>query len=126
MENYSEENHSLLNLVLPKGILEYFTVSNIAQTEEIVNIYLSEKNIIPQEYINDKLVSKGFFDEIRIQDFPLRGKDVFLHIKRRRWFNESTGDSVFRNWNMVAKGTRMTKEFAFFLKVISRFQTGKL
>jgi len=126
MENYSEETHSLLNLVLPKGILDYFTVSNIAQTEENVNIYLSEKNIVPQEYIKDKLVSKGFFDEIRIQDFPLRGKDVFLHIKRRRWLNESTGNSVFRNWDMVAKGTRMTKEFASFLKVISGFQTGKL
>jgi len=126
MENYSEEPHSLLNLVLPKGILEYFTVSNIEQTEETVNIYLSEKNIVPQEYIHDKLTSKGFFDEIRIQDFPLRGKDVFLLIKRRRWLNESTGNSVFRNWDMVAKGTRMTKEFAFFLKVISRFQTGKL
>ena len=92
MENYSEETHSLLNLVLPKGILDYFTVSNIEQTEENVNIYLSEKNIVPQEYIKDKLVSKGFFDEIRIQDFPLRGKDVFLLIKRRRWFNESTGN----------------------------------
>lgn len=126
MEKYSEETHSLLNLVLPKGILDYFTVSNIEQTEENVNIYLSEKNIVPQEYIKDKLVSKGFFDEIRIQDFPLRGKDVFLLIKRRRWFNESTGNSVFRNWDMVAKGTRMTKEFASFLKVISGFQTGKL
>jgi hypothetical protein len=126
MEKYREETHSLLNLVLPKGILDYFTVSNIAQTEENVNIYLSEKNIVPQEYIKDKLVSKGFFDEIRIQDFPLRGKDVFLLIKRRRWFNESTGNSVFRNWDMVAKGTRMTKEFASFLKVISGFQTGKL
>ena len=126
MENYSEETHSPLNLVLPKGILDYFTVSNIEQTEENVNIYLSEKNIVPQEYIKDKLVSKGFFDEIRIQDFPLRGKDVFLLIKRRRWFNESTGNSVFRNWDMVAKGTRMTKEFASFLKVISGFQTGKL
>lgn len=126
MENNSKETHSLLNLVLPNGILDYFTVSNIEQTEETVNIYLSEKNIVPQEYINDKLVSKGFFDEIRIQDFPLRGKDVFLLIKRRRWFNENTGNSVFRNWDMVAKGTRMTKEFASFLKVISRFQTGKL
>lgn len=126
MEHYSEENTSLLNLVLPQGILEYFTVCKIEQAEATVNIYLSEKNIKPQEYVNDKLVSKGFFDEIRIQDFPLRGKDVFLYIKRRRWLNESTGNSVFRNWDMVAKGTRMTKEFASFLKVISRFQAGKL
>ncbi|NWJ52958.1 MAG: transposase [Bacteroidetes bacterium] len=126
MDNHSKESNSLLDLVLPKGILAYFTVSNIEHTEETVNIYLSENNIVPQEYINDKLVSKGFFDEIRIQDFPLRGKDVYLLIKRRRWLNESTGDTVVRNWDMVAKGTRMTKEFAAFLKVVSRFQTGAL
>ncbi len=29
-----------------------------------------------------------------------------------------------RNWELVAQGTRMTKEFAAFLKVIHRYQTG--
>jgi len=126
MENQSEANKSLLNLVLPKGILEYFTVNKIEHTEETVNIYLSEKNVVPHEYINDKLTSKGFFDEIKVQDFPLRGKDVFLYIKRRKWYNEITGYTVVRNWEMVSKGTRMTKDFAAFLKVVSRFEAGKL
>ena len=126
MENQSEANKSLLNLVLPKGILDYFTVNKIEHTEETVNIYLSEKNVVPHEYINDKLTSKGFFDEIKVQDFPLRGKDVFLYIKRRKWHNESTGYTVVRNWEMVSKGTRMTKDFAAFLKVVSRFEAGKL
>lgn len=126
MENQSEANNSLLNLVLPKGILEYFTVNKIEHTEETVNIYLSEKNVVPHEYINDKLTSKGFFDEIKVQDFPLRGKDVFLYIKRRKWYNESTGYTMVRDWKMVSKGTRMTKDFAAFLKVVSRFEAGKL
>lgn len=126
MNNESEETVSLLNLVLPKGILEYFTVTKLAYTEEMVNIYLSEKNIVPHEYIKDKLTSKGFFDEIKVQDFPLRGKDVFLYIKRRKWHNESTGYTVVRDWKMVSKGTRMTKDFAAFLKVVSRFEAGKL
>ena len=49
----------------------------------------------------------------------------YLHIKRRRWVNERTGDVVYRNWNMVAKGTRMTQEFAAFLKAIARYQASK-
>jgi hypothetical protein len=126
MENQSEEGLSLANLVLPSGILEFFTISNIVQSEELLNIYLNEKNLIPQEYIKDKLSSKGFYEEIKVQDFPIRGKEVYLYIKRRRWLNESTGNIVMRNWEVVAKGTRMTKDFAAFLKVISRYQTGKL
>jgi len=126
MEQQNEEGLSLAKVVLPNGILEYFSLSNIVQTEEILSIYLNEKNIIPEEYTNDKLSSKGFYDEIKVQDFPIRGKEVYLYIKRRRWLNESTGNIVMRNWDVVAKGTRMTKDFAAFLKVISRYQAGKL
>jgi hypothetical protein len=39
-----------------------------------------------------------------------------LHIKRR-WTNKTTGES-FRDWQLVAKGTRMTQEFAAFFKEI--------
>lgn len=125
MENQNNQN-SLLSVVLPNGILEYFTVDNFTQTEESISIFLSEDNIIPQEYTKDKLTSKGFYDEIKVQDFPIRGKEVFLFIKRRRWLNETTGNIVMRNWDLLAKGTRMTKDFAFFLKVISRYQADKL
>jgi len=77
--------------------------------------------VIPEEYHSDRLLSKGFFDEITVQDFPLRGKAVYLHIRRRRWLNQTTGAVVFRDWNMVAQGTRMTTEFASFLKAISGY-----
>jgi hypothetical protein len=126
MEHQNEEGLSLAKVVLPQGILEYFTLSNIVQTKDILSIYLNEKNIIPEEYTNYKLSSKGFYDEIKVQDFPIRGKEVYLYIKRRRWLNESTGNTVMRNWDVVAKGTRMTKYFAAFLKVISRYQASKL
>jgi hypothetical protein len=126
MERQNEELSRLIAVVLPSGILDFFVISNINQTEEVLNIYLDEKNLIPQEYQNDKLSSKGFYEEIKIQDFPIRGKEVFLLIKRRRWLNQTTGNIVMRDWNIVAKGTRMTKDFAAFLKVISRYQAGKL
>ena len=125
MEHQREESN-LLNAFLPKGILEYFTIIKVDQFKESINIHLEENNMIPEEYVNDKLTSKGFYDEIKVQDFPIRGKEVYLYIKRRRWVNETRGTIVMRNWELVAKGTRMTQEFASFLKVISRFQAGKL
>jgi hypothetical protein len=119
------EDSTLISLVLPSGILDFFSITKVSHTAETLHIYLEEKNEKPEEYNGSALTSKGFFDEIKIQDFPIRGKDVFLFIKRRRWTNE-LGQVVYRNWEHVAKGTRMTKEFAAFLKVISGFQTGKL
>ncbi|WP_444544489.1 ISAon1 family transposase N-terminal region protein [Salinimicrobium marinum] len=57
-----------------------------------------------------------------MQDFPLRGNTVYLHVKRRRWIDKDTGQVVQRDWNLVAQGTRMTNEFAAFLKEISRYE----
>jgi len=118
-------DRDFLSLLLPQGLLEYFNLSHYTLIEQEICLYLDEKNEVPEEYSKDKLLSKGFFDEITVQDFPLRGKAVFLHIRRRRWLNLTTGQTVFRDWDTVAKGTRMTKEFASFLKVISRYPSGK-
>jgi hypothetical protein len=64
-------------------------------------------------------------DEITIQDFPIRGKIYFFHIKRRRWTNKTNGEIVIVpiaiGRQLVAKGTRMTHEFADFLKEINRY-----
>jgi len=118
MQNKNEID--LARFVLPTGVLDYFTITKVSQSEAGLVIYLDENNVIPKEYINDKVISKGFYEESSVQDFPIRGKAVYLFIRRRRWFNESTGDYICRDWNMVARGTRMTYEFASFLKAIAR------
>jgi hypothetical protein len=116
-----KEGFDLAHFVLPQGILDFFELTDLKQAPKELHIFLEEKNIPPQEYKDNKLTSKGFFDEIKVQDFPIRGKAVYLLIKRRRWFNEDIGLNVSRNWELVAQGTRMTKEFALFLKAINRY-----
>ena len=117
---------NLAQLLLPKGISEFFTITAITDSIDEIRISLDENDIHPEEYKDDKLTSKGFFEPITVQDFPLRGKCVYLDIRRRRWINETIGTIVWRDWELVAKGTRMTKEFASFLKEISRYKAGKL
>ncbi|WP_449618994.1 ISAon1 family transposase N-terminal region protein [Sphingobacterium rhinopitheci] len=56
-----------------------------------------------------------------IQDFPLRGNTVYLHMKRRRWLDKNSQEIIQRDWDLVAQGTHMTSEFAAFLKEISRY-----
>ena len=67
-----QEYELLASLVLPSGILEYFLISKVEHNPEIYRIYLEENNQIPKEYSQDKLVSKGFYEEVNIQDFPIR------------------------------------------------------
>jgi hypothetical protein len=113
--------NTLVKLILPEKIEEYFELTNTNKEGDEIHIYLKELNNIPSEYSTNKLVSKGFFDEITVQDFPIRGFKVLLHITRRRWLNEDTGKVVFRDWDLVAQGTRITKDFASFLKEFSRY-----
>ncbi len=116
-----ESFNILLKLILPENIEEYFELTNAKKEGEVIHIYLKERNSIPVEYIANKLTSKGFFDEATIQDFPIRGFKVLLHVTRRRWLNEDTGQVVYRDWDLVAKGTRITKDFAAFLKEFRRY-----
>nr|WP_241149233.1 hypothetical protein [Parabacteroides distasonis] len=57
-----------------------------------------------------------FYPPASIHDFPLRGKSLILHVRRRRWLDLDTGNPYMRDWEVVAKGTRLTEEFASFLK----------
>lgn len=111
----------VLSLLLPEGLLDYFSVIRTEKSKDYYTFYLEEKNAPPEEFSTRKLVSKGFYESVTIQDFPLRGKACYLNVRRRRWTDEDTGDIVSRDWNIVAKGTRMTQEFASFLKAINRF-----
>ena len=73
----SSGDHVIAHLILPSGILDYFTIIKVDQFEETIHICLEEQNTKPQEYAGSHLTSKGFFDEIKVQDFPIRGKESF-------------------------------------------------
>ena len=110
----------LLSLLLPSGLVEFFDLDKVNSLSDGHHLYLSQKNIAPWGLESHKLESKGFFDEITLRDFPLRGRACFLHLKRRKWMDHTSGKIVFHEWEEVAKGTRLTKEFAAFLKEFNR------
>jgi hypothetical protein len=116
MQDKKDYSQEFLKLLLPHELFHYFEIINLKTEDKTLQIYLDEKNIIPEEFLSEKLSSKGFHSEVVIQDFPIRDKKVFLHVRRRRWLVESTNKVVSRDWNTVAKGTRLTGEFAAFLK----------
>ncbi len=79
-----EHYQQLVQLLLPEGLLNYFDITNTIFYSEALNVHLEEKNLPPQECKLDKLESKGFHPPVMAQDFPIRDKGIFLHVKRRR------------------------------------------
>lgn len=114
-----DQYRDLAAALLPEGILDYFDVTHVQKDHTGLYIHIEEKSVLPEELqkqTGQVYHSKGFFPQTSIQDFPIRGKKVLLLVKRRRWENQQTGEVVSRDWNLVQSGTRMTAEFAAFLK----------
>jgi hypothetical protein len=116
MSTQRDYYQNLVRLILPEELFEYFEVTNLVIEDRSVSVFLEELNVIPEGFSGEKLTSKGFYPTTIIQDFPIRNKALYLHVRRRRWLVESTKEVVSRDWDSVAEGTRYTKSFADFLK----------
>ncbi len=110
-----------LQLIIPELLVSHFDLTSYQTEKGTLHMYFEEKKDTPKEEKYRILIAHGFHKELIVQDFPLRGKNVFLHVKRRRWLDKTTGEAVHRNWDLVAQGTRMTVEFAAFLKGLGQY-----
>lgn len=112
----------MTDLFLPKDLLLHFTITDIQSLcevklkREIFHIYLEEKNELPKGYTKEDYESKGFYKAKIIQDFPIRGKAVYLVIKRRRWRKKDTKKEIKSDYSFIAVGSKLTEELADFLK----------
>jgi hypothetical protein len=118
---------TLLAHFLPKGLLEHFTITSINDLEDTIlkvkyfEIQLEENNILLRSD-SIEYESKGF-TEITLQDFPIRGKAVYLKIKRRRWRHKLRSKEVVRNdFSFVAVGSGFTQELSDFLKGTGKYK----
>lgn len=107
----------LARIVLPAQILDYFLISGVEQTSQEIYISLDEK-MNPELSKDLHFESKGFMAAVSVTDFPIRDHKVILKIRRRRWTDLRTGKSfnIPIDLDVVAKGTRYSKEFGAFLK----------
>lgn len=120
---------SIVSHFLPAGLLEYFTLKDVKELCSLKDktvyfeINLEENNRILGNIDASQYESKGF-TEITLQDFPIRGKAVYLVIKRRRWRHKQDPSKVIRNdFSFVAEGSVLTKELSDFLKGTGRYQS---
>jgi hypothetical protein len=119
--------NSLLSLYLPEGVVEQFDISYMCSfckrdtKEDGYIIHLVEKNILPMGYSSDLFETKDFTKPTLIQDFPARGKLIFLSIKRRRWREKNNKSNIIqRDLSFLTSGIKMTTDLSAFLKGTNR------
>lgn len=118
----AEKFKSVVRYFLPSLLLEHFDITDVSEketedtNEKYLQIDLEEKNKIPAGYESSEYESKGFYNVKLIQDFPVRGKAVFLAIKRRRWRHKIEQKEIHNDYSFIADGSKFTKELSDFLK----------
>jgi hypothetical protein len=98
------------------NITSFETLCSVEKKKEYLVIEFEEKNEIPNGYPSSEYESKGFMESNLIQDFPLRGKQVYLRVKKRRWRHKLTKAIIKRDFTFMADGSKFTQELSDFLK----------
>ena len=118
----------IISHFLPEGLLAHFSITEVFLLGDVKSkkmffeICLEEDNKLLEEPDSSQYESKGF-TEITLQDFPIRGKAVYLKIRRRRWRHKLDTKKVVRNdFSFVAEGSGFTQELSDFLKDTGRYQ----
>ena len=108
----------LLRAILPDVLIDNFDVVNFEKTDSRFDIYLDEKKVMMRD---DKkirsVISHGFGEYHAIQDFPIRGRATYLHVRKRKWLDKDTGEIFSYDWDLSEfDETRLNAEFVAFLK----------
>lgn len=120
-------NIDVLKSVLPLGLLDHFDIVDFKELGDLTTkkdcffIYLDEKNVIHTHKDSNQYESKGFNDRTLIQDFPIRGKAVYLGIRTRRWRSkQNKREEVKNDYSFIAEGSKLTLDLSDFLKGTGR------
>jgi hypothetical protein len=118
---------SIFSSFLPEGLLTHFDIVDFKELgylqtkKDCFYIYLDEKNLLPKGYLSTEFESKGFHERAIVQDFPIRGKAVYLGIRRRRWRNKNDKSiEIKSDYSFIADGSKLTIELSDFLKDTGR------
>lgn len=107
----------IFELIFPKGVFEWFDLTEGIRDGDTTVITFKEKDIPPltDEHQHQKIVARKFHP-ITVTDFPLRGRPTRLTFRRRSWQLEGQKAYLKRDMKLAFPGTQLEHEFAAFLK----------
>ena len=108
----------LLRAILPEVLIDNFDINRFEKSDTRFDIWLDEKKEqLREDKYNRNIISYGFGDYHTIQDYPIRGRATYIHVRKRKWLDKATGEIFSYEWDISEfDGTRLNAEFVAFLK----------
>ena len=111
----------VLRTIFPEIITENFEFVDYKESSDRLDYWLDERGYLSREdYKKGTVREYGFTEETEIQDFSIRGKAVFLHVRRRKWRDSQDGDIFSYDYDLTEEGSHLTPQFVAFLKGTDR------
>ena len=108
----------ILRTIFPEEITSNFDFTDYQVSVDRLDYWLEERNYLSKEDYKSGVVHPyGFTDYKTIHDFPIRGRSVYLHVRRRKWKDYSTGEIFsYQFENLTETGSKLSPGFVAFLK----------
>lgn len=108
----------LLRAILPEVLIDNFDIARFEKTDSRFDIWLDEKKVqLREDKKNRSIIANGFGEYHTMQDFPIRGRATYLHLRKRKWLDKDSGEIFSYDWDVSEfDGTRLNSEFVAFLK----------
>lgn len=112
------KSEQLLRAILPDVLIDNFDVVNFDKTDSRFDIWLDEKKVqLKEDRRKGHIIAYGFGEYHEIRDFPIRGRATYLHVRKRKWLDKSSGEIFSYDWDLSEfDSTRLNAEFVAFLK----------
>ena len=112
------KSEELLRAILPDVLIDNFDIDHYDKTDTRFDIWLDEKKVqLREDKYNNRVIAYGFGEYHVIQDFPIRGRATYLHVRKRKWLDQDTGEIFSYEWDLSEHDrTRLNAEFVAFLK----------
>ena len=92
-------------MCLPEGMDELFEMVRFERTDQAYDIWLDEKKKLSDEdFRNPNIVARGYTEYVTVQDYPMRGRPVYLHLFR---------NSMHRNFGLTPFGDFVVVDLAY-------------
>lgn len=109
----------VLKTVFADVITDNFEFTDYKESDSTLEYWLDEREYMSREDNKKGTIRPyGFTEAKTLQDFPIRGRGVYLHVRRRKWIDRSTGEIFTYSYeDLTESGTKLSPEFVAFLKV---------
>ena len=95
------DHTQLLRAILPDVLIDNFDVAKFEKTDLRFDIWLDEKKVqMREDKKNSSVISHGFGEYHTIQDFPIRGRATYLHVRKRKWLDKDSGEIFSYEWEL--------------------------